>query len=158
MSEREYPGRPVVGVGAVIVAEPGTAAALGWAPLEGQRGVVLVQRRYEPLAGRWSLPGGGLEVGETLAEGIAREVLEETALVVAVGPALDVFDRIMRDPDGRVQYHFVLVDYLCTVVSGRPRAGSDVTAVAVADPERLAPYDLTAKALEIIGKAIDHVV
>ena len=158
MSEREYPARPVVGVGAVIVADAATASALGWDPLEGTRGVVLVQRRYEPLAGRWSLPGGGLEVGETLAQGVAREVLEETSLVVAVGPALDVFDRIMLDPDGRVQYHFVLVDYLCTVVSGRPGAGSDVAAVAVADPERLAPYHLTDKALEIIGKAIDHVV
>ena len=120
--------------------------------------VLLVERGKPPGEGQWSVPGGRLVGAETLAQGVAREVLEETSLVVAVGPALDVFDRIMLDPAGRVQYHFVLVDYLCTVVSGRPRAGSDVTAVAVADPERLAPYHLTDKALEIIGKAIDHVV
>jgi 8-oxo-dGTP diphosphatase len=158
MSDREYPSRPVVGVGAVIVVNRGTAAALNWDALDGDAGVVLVRRRFEPLAGTWSLPGGGVEAGETLAAGIAREALEETGLVVEVGPVIDVFDRIMLDGDGRVQYHFVLVDYLCTPLSGQPRAGSDVTAVAVVDPRRLAPYDLTEKAIDVIGKAMKHVV
>ena len=158
MSGREYPDRPVVGVGAVILADRATAAALAWEPLTGDRGVVLVRRRFAPLAGTWSLPGGGLEVGETLAAGVAREVLEETGLTVAVGAVIDVFDRVMLDGDGRVQYHFVLVDYVCTAVAGRPQPGSDVAAVAVADPSRLDAYHLTDKAIEVIAKAMDHVV
>ena len=86
---RTYPSRPIVGVGAVIV-DAGH--------------VVLVRRRYEPLAGRWSLPGGTLEVGETLEEGLAREMREETGLEVRVGPVIEVFDRIIRDDDARVRY------------------------------------------------------
>ncbi len=76
-------------------------------------GVVLVKRRFEPLAGEWSLPGGKLEVGETLEAAIAREIVEETGLVVDVGPMVEVLDRIFRDGDGRVRYHYVLVDYVC---------------------------------------------
>ena len=87
-----------MGVGAVIV----------------DRGrVVLIKRRFEPLAGQWSLPGGAVDVGETLVECVAREMLEETGLVVEVGPVVEVFDRIIRDDEGRVQFHYVLVDYLC---------------------------------------------
>src|SRR5690606_15931260 len=98
VSSRLYPARPIVGGGGII--------------LDGPR-VVLIKRKYEPLANRWSLPGGSLEVGEHLEDGTARELLEETGLVVEVGPVVEVFDRIQRDEDGRVRYHFVLVDYLC---------------------------------------------
>ena len=91
---RRYPARPVVGVGAAV--------------FDGES-VVLIKRRFEPLAGRWSLPGGGLEVGETLEVGAAREVREETGLEVDVGPVVEVFDRIVHDDDGGVEYHFVLV-------------------------------------------------
>ena len=75
--------------------------------------VVLVKRRFEPLAGQWSLPGGRLELGETLEAGLAREMLEETGLEVEVGPVVDVFDRILLDPERKVRYHYVLIDYLC---------------------------------------------
>ena len=92
---RQYPAQPIVGVGAVIIRE-------------GQ--VVLVKRRFEPLAGQWSLPGGRLELGETLEAGLAREMLEETGLEVQVGPVVDVFDRILLDPERRVRYHYVLID------------------------------------------------
>ena len=137
-SGREYPSRPIVGVGGVVF-------------VDGR--VLLIKRRFEPLAGRWSLPGGALEVGETLAEGLAREMREETGLDVDVGPIVDVFDRITRDEQGRARFHYVLVDYLCSVRAGIAVAGSDVAEVALADPDSLARYDLTPKTLEVIGRA-----
>jgi 8-oxo-dGTP diphosphatase len=153
-SDREYPARPIVGVGAVILVSPAEAAAIEFsAPLE-KAGVVLVKRLFEPLAGQWSLPGGTVEVGETLAAGIAREVGEETGLTVDVGPIVDVFDRIFHDDASRVQYHFVLVDYLCVATGGRLRAGSDVGDVTVADPHDLAAFGLTDKTLDVIAKAV----
>jgi ADP-ribose pyrophosphatase YjhB (NUDIX family) len=116
--------------------------------------VVLVRRRFEPLAGQWSLPGGAVEVGETLEEATAREVAEESGLLVSVGPAVEVFDRIMRDREGRVRYHYVLVDYLCRPRGGRLAAGSDVSEVVLADPAGLDAYQLTAKAAAVIRAAI----
>jgi 8-oxo-dGTP diphosphatase len=136
---RTYPTRPIVGVGAVVLAADG---------------VVLVKRRYEPLAGEWSLPGGGLELGETLEAGVAREIEEETGLTVEVGPVVDVFDRILVDESGRVRYHFVLVDFLCHPRVGDLRAGSDVDAVVVAPVNALGPYRLTEKARVVIDRAI----
>jgi 8-oxo-dGTP diphosphatase len=153
-SDREYPARPIVGVGAVVFVSPNDAPRLGWsAPLPVQ-GVVLVKRRFEPLAGHWSLPGGAIEVGETLEAGVAREIHEETGLTVDVGSIVEVFDRILRDEAARVKYHFVLIDYVCRATGGRFRAGSDVSDVAIADPDRLAPFELTAKTVEVIGKAV----
>jgi len=138
---RRYPSRPIVGVGAVILTDDGR--------------VVLVKRKYEPLAGQWSLPGGGLEVGEKLEAGTAREILEETGLVVDVGPVIEVFDRILVDDTGDVEYHFVLVDYLCRPRAGALAAGSDVADVALADPQALAAYDLTETARKVISKAME---
>ena len=137
---REYPERPIVGVGAVIV-ETGR--------------VVLIRRRYEPLAGQWSLPGGTVELGETLEQGAAREMLEETGLVVDVGPVIEVFDRIIFDDSKRVRYHFVLVDYLCWPISGQLRAGSDVEDAVFAAPDDLPKYGLTAKATAVIERGFE---
>jgi 8-oxo-dGTP diphosphatase len=131
---------PVVGVGAVVFVPDGR--------------VVLIKRRNEPLAGQWSLPGGKLELGETLEAGTARETREETGLVVEVGPLIDVFDRILMDETGQVGYHFVLVEYLCRLVSGTPVAGSDADAVTLADPAALAPFELTLKAQSVIARAV----
>lgn len=139
MSTRRYPERPVVGVGAVIVHE-------------GK--VVLIRRRYEPLAGRWSLPGGAVELGETLEAGVAREMEEETGLQVEVGPVIEVFDRILRDDEQRVQYHYVLVDYLCWPTGGELRAGGDVDAAVLVDPAALGEYDLTSKATAVIERGL----
>ena len=136
---RQCPERPVVGVGAVI--------------LEAEK-VVLVKRRYEPLAGRWSLPGGTLELGETLEIGVAREMREETGLDVEVGPIIEVFDHIILDAERRVRYHFVLVDYLCRPVGGELQASSDVDLAILVDPASLDAYDLTAKAHEVIARAL----
>ena len=122
---RQYPERPIVGVGAVIVDE-------------GK--VVLIRRRYEPLKGHWSLPGGMVEIGEALETALTREMLEETGLVVDVGPVIEVFDRITRDEERRVRYHFVLIDYLCWPSGGALRAGSDVDAAIWVDPATLADW------------------
>jgi ADP-ribose pyrophosphatase YjhB (NUDIX family) len=116
--------------------------------------VLLVRRKYEPLAGRWSLPGGAVEVGETLEECLAREMVEETGLDVRVGPVVEVFDRITRDEEGRVLYHFVLVDYLCWPVGGELRAGSDVADAVFVDPLELGPYAITEKAALVIAHAM----
>jgi mutator protein MutT len=128
-----------VGVGAVIVDE-------------GQ--VVLVKRKYEPLKGQWSLPGGMVEIGETLEAALAREMLEETGLRVDVGPVIEVFDRIMHDEDRRVRYHFVLIDYLCWPVGGSLQAGSDVEEAIWAEPATLGDYALTEKATTVIERGL----
>jgi 8-oxo-dGTP diphosphatase len=139
-STRRYPVRPVVGIGGAIV--------------DAGR-VVLIKRRYEPLAGQWSLPGGTLELGETLEAAVAREMLEETGLQVEVGAVVDVFDRILLDADERVRYHFVLIDYLCRPVGGTLLAGSDVSDAVFAAPLELSRYRLTPKAQAIAERAID---
>ena len=111
--QREFPLTPLVGVGAVVV----------------ERGrVLLVRRGREPLKGHWSLPGGLLEVGESLAAGVIREVSEETSLTVVPVELIELIDRIHREGD-RVRYHYVIADYLCRVVSGQLKAASDADAV-----------------------------
>lgn len=145
---REYPARPIVGVGAVVLVPLEREGA------DGGDGVVLVRRRFPPLQGEWSLPGGTVEVGETLAAAVAREAREETGLVVDVGPVVEVLDRILHDADGRVQYHFVLVDYLCRPAGGSLRAASDAADVAVAPCEGLEPYRLSAQVVTVIRRAV----
>lgn len=115
--QREFPVAPIVGVGAVVV---------------DRERVLLVQRGHEPSKGKWSLPGGLLELGESLVEGVAREVLEETGLVVEAVELVELIDRVQREslPDGeRVRYHYVIADYLCRVVGGALQAASDADAV-----------------------------
>jgi ADP-ribose pyrophosphatase YjhB (NUDIX family) len=123
-----------VGVGAVVIL--------------GDR-VVLIRRGKEPLRGRWVVPGGTVELGETLHEALVREMREETGLEVVPKEVLTVFDRIERS-GGNVSYHYVIVDYLCDHVSGEARAGSDAEAVALATRARLPDYDLPPKALEVV--------
>jgi ADP-ribose pyrophosphatase YjhB (NUDIX family) len=112
--KREYPEAPLVGVGAVII--------------EKDR-VVLVKRGHAPLMGRWSIPGGVLEVGETVREAAAREAKEETGLVVEVGELLGIYDRVLRDEQDRVRYHYVLIDFLCRRIDGELRADGDADEV-----------------------------
>lgn len=126
--------RPSVGVGAVLIHE-------------GK--VLLIRRGKEPLRGRWVVPGGTVEVGETLEEALVREIQEETGLVVRPLEVVTVFDRIERDGDS-VRYHYVIVDYLCRYVSGTPRAASDAEEVAYVAREDLPRYALPPKALEVV--------
>lgn len=136
---RSYPGRPIVGVGAVI--------------LDGGR-VVLVRRGHEPLQGLWSIPGGAVELGETCGQAVAREVLEETGLAVEVGPIVAVLDRIRRDADGRVAYHYVLVDYACRASGGTLTAGSDAAECAWVPVAEAGRLELTEGTLAVIADAV----
>ena len=142
---REYPDRPVVGVGGVII-EDGRA--------------LLIRRGSEPLLGQWSIPGGTLELGESLQAGVARELLEETGLHVRVLDLIEVFDRIyVQGAEGgggtaeRPRFHYVIVDYLCERISGEARAGSDVTDVAFAREDELGNYHLTETATRVLRRA-----
>ena len=144
-ASREYPDRPVIGVGGVVIHEDRA---------------LLIKRGSEPLRGEWSIPGGTLEIGETLAEGVARELLEETGLVVKVMEQIEVFERIYFDRGARTnkhqqrpRFHYVIVDYLCEFLSGEPHAGSDVTDLAFAREEELGKFQLTETALRILHKA-----
>ena len=139
-SKREYPERPVVGVGGVVISGGRT---------------LLIRRGGPPLEGQWSIPGGMLEVGETLIEGVRRELFEETAIEVRVLDLIEVFERINLDGSGKARYHFVVLDYLCEAVRGEARAGSDVTDVAWAAPEELQKYSLTETATRVILKAFE---
>src|SRR5439155_14030934 len=135
---RKYPERPIVGVGAII--------------LDGDR-VLLIKRGHEPLKGEWSLPGGAVDVGETLEAAVAREVREETCLDVEVGPLVEVVNRVTRDADGRVEYHFVIVDYLCRPIGGTLACASDAAAAEWVALDDLDRFSLTRTAVTVIRKA-----
>jgi 8-oxo-dGTP diphosphatase len=131
------PPHPRVGVGGVVVAD-------------GR--VLLARRAKPPLLGRWSIPGGTVELGETLEEALVREMAEETGLAVEPLEVLTVFDRIQRDGKN-VLFHYVIVDYLCRLLSGDARAGSDAAEVRWVRPDELERFELTPKAREVVTEA-----
>ncbi len=136
---REYPESPIVGVGAVVT--------------DGTK-VLLVRRGNEPLKGEWSLPGGALEVGETLQQGVVREVLEETGLTVTAAGVVEILDRIVRDEEsGRVRYHYVLIDFVCRVTGGSPLVGSDADEVRWVDRAAMDEYRVAPVTVRVIEKA-----
>jgi len=135
---RRYPDRPVAGVGAVVV--------------EGGR-VLLVERGGEPYKGAWSLPGGILELGESLADGLRREMREETGLEIRILEIVEVFERILRDDAGRPEYHYVLIDYLCEPAGGELRSGDDVRRAEWVERGRLGEYEITSGTQAVIEKA-----
>ena len=137
---REYPAQPVVGVGAVVV--------------RGDRALI-VRRGHEPRKGEWSLPGGLLHLGESLADGARREVREETGLEVEAGPIVETFDRVHRDADGRVRFHFVIVDFVCWSDAGEPVAGSDAEAVAWVTADEIDRYGVNVHAKAVILKGLE---
>jgi ADP-ribose pyrophosphatase YjhB (NUDIX family) len=137
VDDRRYPKRPLVGVGAII--------------LRRDR-ILMAQRGKEPLKGWWSLPGGALETGESLADGVCREVREETGLEVRPLGILEVFERIMRDASGAAEYHYVLIDYMCRITGGDLRPGDDVCAVEWVKRRNLPKLRITEGTLGVIEK------
>ena len=139
---REYPDAPIIGVGAVVI--------------DGSK-VLLVRRGQEPLKGEWSLPGGALELGETLQQGVVREVLEETGLNVVPAGIVEVLDRITQDDSsGRVRYHYVLVDFLCQVAGGTVRGSSDAEEARWVERDEVQEqggYRLAPLTVQVIEKA-----
>jgi ADP-ribose pyrophosphatase YjhB (NUDIX family) len=135
--DRRYPKRPLVGVGALL--------------FQRDR-ILMAQRGKEPLKGWWSLPGGALELGESLADGVKREVLEETGLEIRPLGVLEIFERIMRDASGAPEYHYVLIDYVCRITGGELCAGDDVCAVEWVRRRDLADLRITEGTLAVIEK------
>jgi ADP-ribose pyrophosphatase YjhB (NUDIX family) len=139
--KRHYPQQPLVGVGAVV--------------FRGDE-VLLVRRGQEPALGSWSLPGGLVELGETLAAAITRELAEETGLTVTLLGIAAVAERIFPDPDGRIAYHYVLVDYLCDYLGGELTVGSDITAARFISRSELSGFDLPEFTADVIRRAWDQ--
>jgi ADP-ribose pyrophosphatase YjhB (NUDIX family) len=138
LDDRRYPQRPIIGVGAII--------------LKRDR-ILMAQRGKEPLKGSWSLPGGALETGESLADGVRREVREETGLDIRTLGVLEIFERIMRDASGAPEYHYVLIDYMCRMVGGTLAPGDDVCAVEWVRRRDLPQLQITEGTLAVIEKA-----
>ena len=136
-NNRRYPKRPVLGVGALIF---------------NRDKILLVERGKEPLKGYWSLPGGMLETGETLEQGVIREVHEETGLDVKPLKVLEIFERIIRDTQGAPEYHYVLIDYICRVTGGSLRAADDASRAAWVPRRLLSTYEITTGTLPVIEK------
>lgn len=135
----QFPTAPVVGVGGVVVQNDK---------------VLIVKRAHEPRKGEWSLPGGRVQLGESLVEAARREIKEETGLDVDVGPLVELFDRV-HHLDDRVQYHFVIADYLCTPRGGTLAAADDAEDVAWIGVDELASYGVSARAVAVINKAFE---
>lgn len=139
--KREYPELPLVGVGAIIIQDDR---------------VVLVKRAHPPIQGQWSIPGGVLEVGELVREAAIREAREETGLTVEPADLLGVYDRILRNQEQRVQYHYVLVDFLCRPVGGELQAASDAAEVRWFKREELRALKLAEDTQDVIEKGFDR--
>ncbi len=135
---RDYPSRPVAGVGGIV--------------LDGER-VLLVRRGRPPQQGLWSIPGGAVELGESLADAVVREIREETGLEARPIELIEVFERILRDDSSRVEYHYVLMDYLCEITGGALQAGDDAADARWTPLDRLGELPLTPGAAEAIHKA-----
>ena len=136
---REYPDNPLVGVGAVIVE---------------QNRVLLIRRGQPPLLGEWSLPGGVLECGETLRDAVAREAREETGLAVETREMLGVYERLIQGDEGRMRYHYVLIDFLCRPVAGDLKAGSDAADVRWFTRDELPALNLADDTNDVVLKGL----
>ncbi len=139
-SGREYPARPLVGIGIVVLKPP--------------HEVLLIRRGRAPMLGAWGLPGGGQELGETAEAAARRELLEETGLAVGELKLAGNVDSIDRDAEGRVRYHYTILDFAALWAGGEPRALTDAAAVTWADLRKLDDYALWSEAHRIIALAL----
>ena len=135
MASREYPDSPRVGVGAVVLRE-------------GR--VLLVRRGMAPANGLWAIPGGALELGETLQEGAEREILEETGILIRAGDPVFTCDTLVRDDEGRVRFHYVIIDMAADYVSGEVRGGDDALEARWVAPEELDELPATKTTLKLL--------
>ncbi|MGH8338663.1 MAG: NUDIX hydrolase [Gammaproteobacteria bacterium] len=135
---REYPERPVIAVGGVVIS--------------GAR-VLLIRRGQPPLEGRWSIPGGLLELGETIAQAIGRELMEEAGVQVRPLELIEIYEKVLRLANQPPQYHFVILDYLCELLGGNAQAGTDVTDVAWSTEDELDRFNLTTEAKRVVKRA-----
>jgi 8-oxo-dGTP diphosphatase len=142
---REYPARPFLAVGCIAIRDGSDG--------RDSRQVLLIQRGKQPSYGRWSIPGGAVEVGESLREAVAREVMEETGIEIDVGPIAEVVERVVRDDDGRVRFHYVIVDFAARYRAGLACPGDDSIGTTWADIDELAPYELAQQTVDVISKA-----
>ncbi len=138
---RRYPERPFTGVGAIVFR--GTE-------------VLLVKRGSPPAAGKWSIPGGLVEVGESLDEAVCREVLEEAGIEVRTIDLVAALDRVILDRQGRIEYHYILLDFLCEIVSGEPVAGTDADDCRFVPVGDLGRYDMTRGTEQVIRSALER--
>lgn len=136
---RRYPDSPLVGAGVVVFDDQGR--------------VLLVQRGRPPRAGQWGIPGGMLELGERLMDAAAREVREECGIEIAIGGLAGVFEPVTCDDEGRVEYHYVVIDYWARHVSGEPQAGDDAAGVAWAAMDEIGAYALLPDSLQVVRAA-----
>ncbi|MGA7292754.1 MAG: NUDIX hydrolase [Terriglobales bacterium] len=148
--KREYPDNPLVGVGAIIV----EALSNHHGDPQAEPRVLLIRRGTQPLLGEWSLPGGVLECGETLRAGVIREAREETGLIVETDEMLGIYERIVPAGDGRIRYHYVLIDFLCHQVGGNLQADSDAAEVRWFTREELAALNLAPDTNEVVLKGL----
>lgn len=150
--KREYPESPLVGVGAVIIDYDSDSDSQSEDGIEPR--VLLIRRGQAPLLGEWSLPGGVLECGETLRDAAVREAREETGLVVEIVDMLGVYERVIPGDDGRVRYHYVLIDFLCRPLSGDLKAASDAAEVRWFTREELPALNLADDANDVVRKGL----
>ncbi|MBW2624101.1 MAG: NUDIX hydrolase [Deltaproteobacteria bacterium] len=139
---REYPARPITAVGGLI--------------FKGEE-ALLVRRAKDPGRGQWSIPGGAIKVGETLLQALSREMREETNLDVETGPLVAAVERIVRDPEGKVMFHYIILDYLCFAPRDEPRPGSDVSVVRFVSADNWPGFGLDQLALDTLHKALDMI-
>ncbi len=137
--KRDYPPRPIVSVGAIVI--------------DNNRALI-VRRGTEPSKGAWSVPGGAVELGETLRQAVAREALEETGLIVEPRVVVNVSDGIYHDARGRIQYHYIFIDFRCRVVAGEPHPGSDATDVRWVDEAELDRLPMSQTAQQVLRSVL----
>lgn len=138
---RQYPERPFAGVGAVVFR--GTE-------------VLLVKRGSPPAVGKWSVPGGLIELGESLDAAVCREVLEETGLEVKTVDLVAALDRVILDRENRIEYHYILLDFLCEIVGGELKAGTDADECRFIPIEELGSHDMTRGTEQVIRRAFER--